>query len=176
MLARLGAEGVFEIAVGKRIKDYHGATASILSSITFDDLGYNWATLNQNAFLSRVFLIEFDLTIPEIRAMMKRKNRGDLSLLGDFRFPRLNRDEKFLPSREIKMALKYADKAMRWWVEMHRDRPDRVHGFRTADAFQTMLKCSAYLKRRTRVGEHDVKYVERFRPLWESQFRHRDEE
>lgn len=176
MLARLGAEGVFEIAVGKRIKDYHGATASILSAITFDDLTFNWTTLNQNAFLSRVFLIEFDLTIPEIRAMMKRKNRGDLALLNDFRFPKLNRDIKFLPNREIKMALKYADKAMRWWVEMQRDRPDRVHGFRTADAFQTMLKCSAYLKRRTRVDERDVKYVERFRILWENQFRHRDEE
>lgn len=176
MLARLGAEGVFEVAVGKRIKDYHGATASIISAITFDDLGMNWTVLNQNAFLSRVFLIEFDLTIPEMRAMMKRKNRGDLTLLSDFRFPRLNRDLKFLPSREIKMALKYADKAMRWWTEMHRERPDRVHGFRTADAFQTMLKCSAYLKRRTRVDEHDVEYVERFRPLWENQFRHRDEE
>lgn len=175
MLARLGAEGVHEIAVGKRISDYHGATASILSAITFDDLTNNWQTLNQNAFLSRVFLLEFDLTIPEIRAMMKRKNRGDLALLNDFRFPRLNRDTNFLPSREIKMALKYADCGMRWWVEMNRERPDRVHGFRTADAFQTLLKCSAYLKRRYRVDETDVQYVERFRVLWENQFRYKDE-
>ena len=175
MLARLGAEGVYEIAVGKRIKDYHGAKASILSAITFDDLSWNWTTLNQNAFLSRVFLIEFDLTIPEIRAMMKKKNRGDMSLLSDFRFPKFNRDNKFLPAREIKMALKYADRAMRWWVEMHRDRPDRLYGFRTADAFQTLLKCSAYLRRRTRVEQRDVDYVERFRPLWENQFRYREE-
>lgn len=176
MLARLGAEGVFEIAVGKRIKDYHGATASILTAITFDDLTWNWITLNQNAFLSRVFLIEFDLTMNEINAMMRRKNKGDLSLLSDFRFPRLNRDTSFLPMREIKMAEKFASKGLRWWIDLSRNRPDRVHGFRTADAFQTMLKCSAYLKRRHRVDLTDVAYVERFRPLWENQFRYRDEE
>lgn len=169
-LAMLSAEGVGKILVGRRTKDFGGAQASVISAITIEELVRHYRIINQSAFLSRVFLIDFELTSDEILYMMRLYNRGKIGgVLSQFRFPRSNADG-MLPKREIKIAARLSDKVMRWWQELERQRPDRTFGFRSAHGLTTLVKCSAYLHRRNRATEQDLRYVERFHPLLMQQF------
>lgn len=169
-LAMLSAEGVGRILVGKRIKDFGLAQASVLSAITIDDLMQNLHVANQSAFLSRVFLINFELTSDEIEMMMRLHTRKKLgSVLTPFRFPRSGVNG-MMPTREIKCPVGISDKMLRWWQQLEKERPDRSFGFRTAHSLNTLVKASAYVHRRTRVTQQDVQYVERFRGLLTQQF------
>lgn len=170
-LAMLSAEGVRKVLVGKRQKDFGGAQASVVTAITIDELIRHYRLLNTNAFLSRVFLIDFELSSKEILEMMRLYNRGQIGgILSKFRFPRSNANG-YLPERQISMSARMRDKAMRWWEEMERKRPDRTYGFRSAHAIQTLLMCSAYLHRRRSVTEQDITYVTKLKDLLFHQFK-----
>jgi hypothetical protein len=170
-LAMMCAEGVQELAVGRRIVDYGGVKSSVISAVTIEDLVQDYRIFNQNAFLSRCFLLDFDLSINEILAMMHRKSRGDKSLLTPLRFPRLPHPDAALPHRDIKLPRRHASKAIHWWEELVARRPDRAFGFRSADSFQGLLLASAYLRGARTVAEVDVRFVSTFKPLWLRQFR-----
>lgn len=171
VLAMMCAEGVQEIAVGKRIVNYEGVTSSVISAVTPEDLTRDYQVFNQNAFLSRVFLLDFDLSINEILAMMHRKSRGDRTLLTPFKFPRLAHADAALPTKSIKLPRRHAIKAIHWYEELVARRPDRAFGFRSADALQGLLMASAYLRGSYMVSERDVAFVTTFKPLWLRQFR-----
>lgn len=170
-LAMLCAEGVQELAVGKRIINYEGVKSSVISAVTPEDLVRDWGVFNQNAFLSRAFLVDFDLSATEILSMMHRKNRGDRTLLSPLKFPKLPHPDAALPHREIKLPRRYGEKAIHWWEELMSRRPDRAFGFRSADALQGLLMASAYLRGSRVVADIDIKFVTTFKPLWMNQFR-----
>lgn len=159
-LAMMCAEGVKTVRVGKQVRDYAGAQASILTAITFDDINANFQVLNQNAFFSRVFLIDFDLEWHELVAMMDKKTAGDRSLLKalDFSTVRRNRDGT-MKVRDIILPRGYALQAKQWWMTLRRHRRDRFFGFRSADAFHGLLMASAYLRGARAVTRTDVRLV-----------------
>lgn len=170
-LAMLCAEGVRELAVGKRIRDFGGVQSSVISAVTPEDLMNDYRVFNQNAFLSRTFLIDFDLTMDELRAMMHRKSHGDRALLRSFAFPRVSHRDGLLPKRDIRFPRRYAELSLRWWEELTSLRSDRAFGFRSADALQSLLMTSAYLRGSRTVAQRDVQFVEALKPLWLRQFR-----
>lgn len=161
-MAMMAAEGVSSVRVGKRVHDFMGARASVISAITGKDLISSQPTLEQNAFLSRVFLVDFDLTFEELYKMMERKSKGDRRLLSRFRFPQVPRDgDGEWVRRPVYVPRTHSRKAMRWWKQLRRTRPDRWFAFRSADSFVGLMQAAAYLHGRRRVTMDDVKYLER---------------
>lgn len=170
-LAMMCAEGVGEIRVGKQVRDYRGARASVISAITLDDLTQAYNVVNQNAFLSRVFLIDFDLEWSELQVMMDRKLSGDRSRLDPFAFAhvRHNRDRSF-KQYPIEVPKRYLNLPHDWWRTLRQLRRDRFFGFRSADSFVTLLMASAYLRGANVVTRTDVQIIERqILPLVEDQ-------
>jgi hypothetical protein len=159
-LAMMCAEGVGELRVGKQVRDYHFAKASVISAITLDDVMQSYNVVNQNAFLSRVFLIDFDLEWSELQAMMDRKLTGDRSRLQPFPFPKVrrNRDGTF-KRYDVQVPKRYLHLPHEWWRELRQIRRDRFFGFRSADAFMTLLMASAYLRGAKIVTRQDVQNV-----------------
>lgn len=178
-LAMMTAEGVRAIRVGKRVKDYGGARASLITAVTFGDLAKSYQTLNQNAFLSRVILVNFDISLEEMTAMMVKKHQGDERLLRSlsFRSAGIRRDGT-LPIRPVIMADTFAKQARSWWLQLYRRRSDRFFGFRSGDFLTGLLQSAAYLRGDGRVRSVDVKFVrERILPLIMRQVQmHRPEE
>lgn len=162
-LAMICAEGVGQTAVGKMLRDYEGKRAGVLTAITQEDLTYDWRLYNQNAFLSRCFLIDFELRDSEVNEMLRRKHRGDDRLLRPVPF---RGGVKRLPRETIKLPAKFGAVARRWRDEMEA----RKFGFRSADAFSTLLQSAAYLRNARQVSEQDVKTVGRLSWLWHRQF------
>ena len=165
MLARLCAEGVGPIAVGRQVKDFTGVRATLISAVTPEDLLDNWKVFNQNAFLSRTFLLDFDLTQREIEAMSHRKNTGDRKLLETFHFHKSQANRAW----KVRCSPRYAGKAIGWWKELLTSGKP-AYAFRTVDAFTDLLRASAFLHGRRTVIQQDVNYLTRFRSLWLNQF------
>lgn len=165
-LAMMSAEGVRNIRVGKRVRDYLGAQSSVVSAITNNDLDLGYHILSQNAFLSRVFMVDFDLEFEEMDRMMQKKSKGDRSLLASFNF-RLCMDTKgFMRPRRVVIARTHTRKSRAWWIELKRKRQDRFFGFRSADSFNGLLMAAAYLRGASRVTTQDVRWIEsRILPL-----------
>lgn len=158
-LAMAMAEGLRETSVGKRLHDFGGARLSLLTAITSKDLDMAQETLDQNGFLSRVLLVDFDLSFAELHAMLERKHRGDASLLRPLSFKKAM-NKKDCPRRPILMAETYAKIARSWWVDLRRERDDRFFGFRSGDYLSGLLMASAYLRSADRVTREDVRFVE----------------
>lgn len=176
-IAMMTAEGVRHVRVGKQVMDFEGARASFVSAITVKDLLANLDTLEQNAFLSRVLLVDFDLSWEELKAMLERKHRGDRSLLRPLSFRMAGlRAGGFLPMRPIVMAPTHAKKVQRWWEILVRKRDDRFFGFRSADFLHGMVQAAAYLRGDVRVRAIDLVRIQtRILPLVMSQIRIRPE-
>lgn len=171
-LAMMCAEGVRTIRVGRTVRDYQGARSSVMSAITYRDLLASSDILDQNAFLSRVFVIDFDLTWQEQEKMMERKViKGNRSLLSQFRFRRIKKTKHGLwETADVTVSQGHARTATRWWVQLRRKRNDRWFAFRTADALIGLLQASAFMSGRKRVTLADVRYIrERILPLIETQ-------
>jgi hypothetical protein len=166
-LAMMTAEGVQSTRVGRRFREFGGARCSLLSAITMDDLARRFSQLNQNAFLSRTILVNFDLDLPELVGMMRLKHKGNDRLLRPLSFRRAGmRKDGSLPVREIKVAETYARRSQAWWMKLHRQRPDRFFGFRSGDFLTGLLQCAAYMRGAKRVGRIDVDYMnKRILPL-----------
>lgn len=166
-IASMCAEGVYDIAVGKKNRHFDGARASFLSAVTEDDFIRYQQTMEQNAFVSRLFLVNFDLSWSELKAMARRKWHGDMRLLAPLHFPR----ERTLPLTDINVSPAKFRKIERWWEEMRADIGQRVFGFRTPDQFSALVMSSAYLHRRNTVTYADIRFVERWvMPLVLDQF------
>lgn len=157
-IASMIAEGVYDITVGKKIRRFDGVKASFLSAITEDDLAVYRNTLNQNAFLSRVFLIDFALSWKELRTMARKKWRGDRSLLQPLPFPYI----KEFPKRTIRVPEARYYQVEEWWKSMKGEIGQRVFGFRTPDQLTGLLQASAYLNKRGTVQIADVRFLERW--------------
>lgn len=172
-LAMMTAEGVRHIRVGKRVRDYGGARASLVSAITLEDLDTAYSILSQNAFLSRVLLIDFDLDFEELVAMLERKHRGDRRLLQPLSFRRAGmRRDGYLEPRVVHIAETYARRARSWWTTIRRKRSDRFFGFRTADFLTGLLQAAAFVRGDHRVRMRDVDFVgDRILPLVMQQVR-----
>lgn len=177
-LSMMIAEGVRHIRVGKRVRDYGGARSSLISAITLDDLDSSFPVLSQNAFLSRVLLVDFDLDWTELLAMLERKHRGDRALLRPLSFRRAGmRRDGFLEPRPIHIAETYARRTRSWWTTLRRKRSDRFFGFRTADFLTGLLQSSAFIRGDNRVRMRDVEFVgDRILPLVMQQVRIRAQE
>lgn len=167
-LAMMCAEGVRTLRVGKSVKDFGGARSSVVTAITPDDLLLASDILSQNAFLSRVFILDFDLTWGEQEQMLDRKwIRKNRSLLTPFRFPKIRRNKHGLwDPAPVTLSRAVARRAMRWWTRLRRERNDRWFAFRTGDALVGLLQASAYMHGRRAVVTEDVQYIEaRILPL-----------
>lgn len=167
LMAMMCAEGAGEVAIGKRIKNFGRAKAGIIGAITYEDLGNDYKVMNQSAFLSRCFLIEHEIGPEEKKAMRRRVKGGDRSLLAPLPFPAK------LDLRTITLTPQASKAAEQWFDELLDHRQDRAAGFRSAVAFETLLKAAAWLRGPTvrQAGGEDVAYVEPLRHLWLSQFR-----
>lgn len=171
-MAMMCAEGIGETAVGKVVRNFHNTRAAVLSAITDQELMQDWMIYNQNAFLSRVMLIDFEFRHGDVLQMIRRKHRGDRSLLSPLPMP-----VSKLPAnryRVIKLPARCAAQTQGWWEELKEQRPDRAFGFRTVDYFTTLLQSAAYLRKASTVTQQDVQTVSQFRPLWLAQVK-RDE-
>lgn len=165
MMAMMCAEGVKEVAIGKRVVNYRGAKAGIIGAISYDDLLMDLRLWHQNAFLSRVVMVEFEWSTEERREMRGMKRDGDRSLLTALPFP------KEMVPRAIKLPPKHAKVAEGWWYEMQEHRADRTFGFRTAEQMDTLLLACAYLRGGNVVAQEDVTAASKLRHLWLSQFK-----
>lgn len=170
LLAMMCAEGVKEIAIGKRVSDFGGAQAGLVGAITYEDLGNDYKVWNQNAFLSRVFLLQQDFSTDDKVLMRGMRRKGDHTLLAPLSFPKTS--ERV----DVKMHSSYAKVAEDLWKEMLDHRPDRVFGFRTADAFETMLRAAAFLRGSRVVTKQDVLVMSRLRHTWLGQFKSREDQ
>lgn len=161
-MAMMCAEGVYEIRVGKRVADYNGVKSSVLGAITPGSLQKSLDAMDQNAFLSRVLLVNFDLKLSEIEPMVDRKLlRGRRDLLTTFQWREVPKDGKGRwIKRNIRVSKQFAKRALRWWDRVHRERTDRFFAFRTADQLIGFLQASAYMHGRWAVGRADVQFVE----------------
>lgn len=175
-LAMMTAEGVRQLRIGKRVMDFGGARASFLSAITPKDLDHHYDTLNQNAFLSRVLLVDFDLSWTELMTMMERKHRGDLRLVNPLSFRHTHIRKGLIQPGTVTMAETYARRVRSWWTTIKTRRQDRFFGFRSGDFLAGLLQSSAFLHGDKRVRSRDVLFVQqRILPLVMDQIRIRPE-
>lgn len=165
LLAMMCAEGVREMAIGKRVTDFGGAQGGVVGAITYEDLTNDYKVFNQNAFLSRVFLLEQDFSSEDKLLMRGMRRKGDESLLTPLPFPKTSEKVKVVTHPS------YTRVAEDWWKEMLDHRSDRTFGFRTADAFDTMLKAAAFLRGARQVTKQDVATVGKVRHTWLTQFK-----
>lgn len=169
-LAMVCAEGVYQIAVFGRMKDYGGARASLMTAATVENFVDASRMLQQNGFTSRLFLIDFDFNAEELLHMQARKMLGDRSLLKPFTYSRAGMRSGLYPLRSVRVPRSHASTALDWWRRVMAHAPEHVYGFRTADALVGLLQASAYLNGRRAVTIEDVKYITRFEGLWMKQF------
>jgi len=169
-LAMLCAEGVYQIAVFGRMKDYGGARASLMTAATVENFVDATKMLTQNGFTSRLFLVDFDFNAEELLHMQARKMLGDRSLLKPFTYPRAGLRVGLYPLRSVRVPRSHASTALDWWRRVMAHAPEHVYGFRTADALSGLLQASAYLHGRRAVTADDVAYIKRFESLWMKQF------
>lgn len=163
-LAMLSAEGVGRVLVAGRERDYEGLRVSLITAMTDAEFVRNQGMLLQNGFLSRMLVVDFEFSSKELRHMQARKVLGDRSLLKPFTYSMVRRD---FPRVPIALPASWAARAHGWWDEAMGKEDATVYGFRTADALNDLLRASAYLHGRRRVGLADVHYIERFRVIWE---------
>lgn len=169
-LAMMCAEGVHQIAVYGRMKDYEGARASLLTAITPTNFIEAVRMLEQNGFTSRLFVVDFDFLAEELLHMQSRKLLGDRTLMRPFSYPRAGMRAGLYPLRSVRVPRSHASTALEWWKTVMSKAPEHVYGFRTADALVGLLQSSAYLHGRKTVTTDDVKYIKRFEQLWLKQF------
>lgn len=169
-LAMVCAEGVYQIAVFGRMKDYGGARASLMTAATVENFVDASRMLQQNGFTSRLFLVDFDFNAEELLHMQARKMLGDRSLLKPFTYSRAGMRAGLYPLRSVRVPRSHASTALDWWRRVMAHAPEHVYGFRTADALVGLLQGSAYLHGRRAVTADDVKYIKRFESLWMKQF------
>lgn len=165
LLAMMAAEGVGQVAIGKRIADYRGTRAAVIGAITYEDLGNDIRTMNQNAFLSRCFLIEHEFAPEEAKHMRRMLESGRSPILKPAPFPAKQRE------RTIKLTAEGRRQAEAWWDRMLDHRPDRSYGFRSAVAFETLLRAAAWLRGGTSTTAEDVRTVAPLEHLWLTQYR-----
>lgn len=170
-LAMMCAEGVHQVAVYGRMKDYEGARAGLITAMTPDNFVDSIRTLQQNAFTSRIFLVDFDFSAAELQHMQSRKMLGDRGLLTPFTYPRVHKGRTGLfNQRVIRVPRSHAATVMEWWERLMASAPEHAYGFRTVDALTGLLQASAYLHGRDAVTAEDVAYIRRFERLWTKQF------
>jgi hypothetical protein len=175
-LAMMTAEGVSHIRVGKQVRDFGGARCSLISAITNKDLDIAADVLEQNAFLSRMLLVDFDLSFAELEFMLRRKHEGNRKLIASLSFRRAGIRKTFLPPRAIRFAPTYAKWVRQSWTDLKRHRQDRFFGFRSADFLQGLLQSSAYLRGSNHVAREDIVFVrERILPLVMKQIQQKPE-
>lgn len=168
-LAMMAAEGVGEIAVGKTEKDFRGAKSSVITAITDREFASHHSIINQNAFLSRCFVCNFDLELPEVERMMQLHDQDDHRHIAPLRFGEVAVDR--FPKRQVQLSVRYKGYASEWWKELKAVRPDMWFSFRTAHHMRTLLLSSAYLHGRRSVTRADVRAVERVLPLLHNQMK-----
>lgn len=170
-LAMMCAEGVHQVAVYGRMKDYKGARANLMTAMTPKNFVDAIKTMQQNAFDSRIFLVDFDFSADELRHMQSRKLLGDRALLAPFTYNRVRRGRTGLfPLRSVRIPRSHAATTIEWWERMMANAPEHAYGFRTADALAGLLQAAAYLHGRNHVTGDDVEYIRRFEALWMKQF------
>lgn len=169
-LSMLCAEGVYQVAVFGRMKDYGGARASLITAATVENFVEAARMLQQNGFTSRLFLVDFDFNAEELLHMQARKMLGDRYLLRPFSYSHAPKRGGLYTAKSVAVPATHAAHALGWWRTVMARAPEHVYGFRTADALVGLLQASAYLHGRTRVTAADVTYIQRFEPLWLKQF------
>lgn len=169
-LAMMCAEGVYQIGVAGRMKDYGGARASIMTAATTENFVDGYRMLSQNGFTSRLFIIDFDFNADELLHMQARKLLGDRGLLKAFTYSHARRHAGLYPLRSVRVPRSHASTALDWWRRVMSNAPEHAYGFRTADALVGLLQASAYMHGRRTVKSDDVEYIRRFEPLWTKQF------
>lgn len=158
-LAAICAEGVRHVRVGRLERDFRGACASVLTAITPDDLAIHYDLINANAFLSRLFLVDFRLSWDEVDGMLVARARGDHHAVEPFAFP--TRCPRTFPLRSIKLSAEYSRVARGWWRTIRRSRADRWFAFRTHHALEGCLMAAAYIRGAREVARIDVKRFEK---------------
>ncbi len=169
-LSMVCAEGVHQVAVFGRMKDYGGARASLMTAATVENFVDASRMLSQNGFTSRLFLLDFDFNAEELLHMQARKMSGDRGLLNPFTYAKVRRVSGLYPLRSVRVPQTHASTALDWWRQVMAHAPEHVYGFRTADALIGLLQASAYLHGRRHVTSEDVEYIRRFESLWLKQF------
>lgn len=169
-LAMMCAEGVYQIAVYGRMKDFEGARASVMTAMTVENFVDGYRMLAQNGFTSRLFLLDFDFSAEELLHMQSRKVLGDRYLLKPFGYPHARKRAGLYPLLSVRVPQAHAATALEWWRTIMARAPEHVYGFRTADALLGLLQASAYLHGRRRVTGEDVRMIKRFEALWLKQF------
>lgn len=164
-LAMMCAEGVGVVSVGRLDRDFGGARSSVVTAITDREFVAHQGVINQNAFLSRVFICDFRLELSELVALMNPKSGG----LAPLRFGLMAKQG--LPRRSIELPAKYRGVIHDWWTELKDVRPDMWFAFRTAHQLRTLLLAGTYLAGRRRVTRADVQTVERLIPVLHAQLR-----
>ncbi len=166
MLSSACAEGVFEVLVGKRMRDFEGAGFNLLAAVTSDDLEAAAALILRSGFTSRMILVDLDLTYSEMLEMWDRRRiRGDNRHLKPFSFGGFYARGK-APYRKIEIPRAHLMKVREWWDRMHDRSPQFVAGFRTPEMLTGLLQGAAYLRGARRVTTTDVKVVQRLESLW----------
>ena len=163
-LAMLAAEGVGRVLVAGRERDYEGLRVSLVTAMSDVEFIRNQGMLLQNGFLSRMVVVNFEFTAKELRHMQARKVLGDRSLMAPFHYAR---GVRHFPRLTIGLPASWAARTHAWWDEAMGKEDATIYGFRTADVLNDLLRASAYLHYRGRVTERDVRYIERFREVWE---------
>lgn len=165
-MAMMAGEGVGVVSVGKIDRDFRGAQASVVAAITDQEYARHREIINQNAFLSRVFVCDFTLELPEVEALMHPRSGARTPLSFGSALRTLSKDKTvvLVPSR-------FGAIAKEWWKELKLVRPDMWFAFRSAHQMRTLLQASAYLRGRRRVVLQDVKAVRRVLPVLHSQIR-----
>ncbi|MEE8177723.1 MAG: hypothetical protein V3T65_06990 [Acidobacteriota bacterium] len=166
MIATACAEGVYDVMVAGRQREFDGTGFNIITAITADDLVEGFNVLTRNGFTTRVILVDMDLDLAELQAMWERKHiKGDRRLLSPLSFKGFYANGK-APLRSIKVSVTYYQQVLDWWKLMADKAPEFMYGFRTPDMLIGMLQASAYLRGSWRVTRADVKVVERLQTLW----------
>lgn len=163
-MAMMAGEGVGVVSVGKTDRDFRGAQASVISAITEREFAQHHVVIDQNAFLSRTFVCDFNLELSELEALLHPRS-GSRSPLD---FGPTVRKGKMYP---VTMSSRYESIARGWWKELREVRPDMWFAFRSYHAMGTLLKSSAYLSGRKAVIAQDVKVVSRVMPVLHNQIK-----
>lgn len=169
MLSSACSEGVHEVLVGRRFRDFKGAGFNLLAAVTTDDLEAAATIILRSGFTSRMILVDLDLTYAEVGEMWERRHiRGDNRHLRPLKFGGFYKGGK-APFRKVVIPRTHLATIREWWDRMHDTCPQFVHGFRTPEMLTGLIQGAAYLRGSARVTAQDVAHVERLETLWTQQ-------
>lgn len=156
ILCQAMEEGVGHVRIGEKHVDFGGAQIGLIGAITHDTAAKWHKQLRELGFWSRCAAFEWEMPLPELRAVMRSISRQDRSDLSQITFARtLARVHVEFPESLSEQLEDFVFRSFK-----------NLTILRVFQRFRTLSMACAVLDGRTTVCAYDVEKVVAFLPYW----------